>query len=298
MSNQTLLYTALGLFALAALLVCYSLDRVRRRVPPDSRKYMDPLPGLLRPLWPVIVLFAYYIGERAGVEYLEWVRVRLRRSGLNYMMTPEQFVGLQCVAGLSGVMIVGILAGAGMLGDGGASRVIVVCLMAAGAGAVLPFLKLKDRRKRREKEILHALPVYLDFVTMAVEAGMNLNGAFMQAVDKGPDGPLKTEFQSVLRDMNAGMGRIDALRAMADRLEIREITTLVSALVQAEHTGGSVANALRIQAEQRRVERFQRAEKQALEAPVKLVFPLVAFIFPTTFVILFFPIVMRFIHDL
>ena len=158
--------------------------------------------------------------------------------------------------------------------------------------------KVKDRRQKREKEIVRALPVYLDFITMAVEAGMNINGAFMQAVEKGPEGPLKAELQSVLRDINAGMATTDALRAMADRLDIREITTLVSALVQAEHTGGSVANALRIQGEQRRVERFQRAEKQALEAPVKLVFPLVAFIFPTTFVILFFPIVMRFIYDM
>lgn len=292
MSDRLLFYSVLGLVAVSGMLAAYAVESARRAVPNDNRRYMDPLPVFVRLIWPLVAFFSHYVGERAGIEYLEWIRLHLRRSGLNYMVTPEQFVGLQCVASAFGGLAALVLYDGAMLGT------LSFVFPGMAAGAVLPFIKVKDRRKKREKEIIRALPVYLDFVTMAVEAGMNINGAFMQAVEKGPEGPLKTELQSVLRDINAGMGRIDALRAMADRLDIREITTLVSALVQAEHTGGSVANALRIQGEQRRVERFQRAEKQALEAPVKLVFPLVAFIFPTTFVILFFPIVMRFIHDM
>ncbi|WP_077530064.1 type II secretion system F family protein [Vreelandella utahensis] len=292
MSNELLFYSVLGAFAVFAMLVASGVEMARQSVPIDNRKYMDPLPKFLRLIWPLIVFFSHYVGERAGIEYLEWLRTHLRRSGLNYMMTPEQFVGLQCVASAFGGLVAVVIYNGTLLST------LIFTLLGVSVGAVLPFLKIKDRRQKREKEIIRALPVYLDFITMAVEAGMNINGAFMQAVEKGPDGPLKVELQSVLRDINAGMARIDALRAMADRLDIREITTLVSALVQAEHTGGSVSNALRIQGEQRRVERFQRAEKQALEAPVKLVFPLVAFIFPTTFVILFFPILMRFMYDM
>lgn len=85
---------------------------------------------------------------------------------------------------------------------------------------------------------------------------------------------------------------------MADRLQITEVNSLVSALAQAEKTGASLGSTLRIQADQRRVERFQRAEKKALEAPVKLVFPLIVFIFPVTFMILAFPIAMKFMYEL
>ena len=84
---------------------------------------------------------------------------------------------------------------------------------------------------------------------------------------------------------------------MAERLDIHEVTSFVSAVVQAEKMGSSLASVLRIQAEQRRTERFQRAEKKAMEAPVKLIGPLVIFIFPTTFMVLAFPILMKFLHE-
>ena len=84
---------------------------------------------------------------------------------------------------------------------------------------------------------------------------------------------------------------------MSERLEMREVTSVVAAIAQSERSGGSVGNTLRIQAEQQRVERFQRAEKLAMEAPVKLIFPLVAFIFPTTFIVLGFPIAMKLLHS-
>lgn len=119
---------------------------------------------------------------------------------------------------------------------------------------------------------------------------MNLNSALMQAVEKGPPGPLNHEFQKVLRDIKAGVGKIEALRNMSERIDIREIRSLVSSLSHAEKSGSSVGETLRIQSEQRRTERFQRAEKLAMQAPVKLVGPLVLFIFPTTFIVLFFPI--------
>lgn len=165
-------------------------------------------------------------------------------------------------------------------------------------GWFLPSISLNDFRKKREMAIVKALPTFLDFLTMGVQAGMNVSGAIGQAVEKGPEGPLRQEFEKVIRDVRAGMSRVDALKAMAERLEIREITTFVTAIAQAEKTGASLTEALRIQADQRRVERFQRAEKLAMEAPVKLIFPLVVFIFPMTFIILGFPIAMKFMYEL
>jgi len=163
---------------------------------------------------------------------------------------------------------------------------------------MLPLITLNDLRKKRQLAIVKALPVYLDFITMAVEAGLNLTGAVVQAVEKGPDGPLRVELEKVIRDLRAGVPKVEAFRAMGERVHTSEVNSLVSALAQAERTGASVGATLRIQADQRRVERFQRAEKKALEAPVKLVFPLIMFIFPVTFMILAFPIVMKFMYEL
>lgn len=273
-------------------MIALALNNVRREIPVDNRRYMDPLPLSLRVLWPVVNLIGHHVGERLGVEYIERIRANLQRSGMSYLMTPEQFFGLQVVlALLFGALCWAVVSLADL-------NLGLMPVLAGVLGFLLPHISMRDRRKTREREIVRALSIYLDFITMAVEAGLNLNGALLQAVDKGPEGPFKVELHRVLRDIKAGMGRVDALRLMSERLGIREITTLVSALAQAEKTGASVGQTLRIQAEQRRVERFQRAEKLALEAPVKLIFPLVAFIFPTTFIVLAFPIAMKFLYEL
>ena len=162
---------------------------------------------------------------------------------------------------------------------------------------MLPNVWLSDVRKKRDNAVIRTLPVYLDFITMCVEGGLNLQGALGQAMEKASPGPLRNEFAIVLRDLRAGLSRADSLRRMAERLDIQEITSFVSSIIQAEKMGASLANVLRVQSEQRRGERFQRAEKQAMEAPVKLVFPLVVFIFPITFIILLFPIAMKFLAE-
>ena len=99
-----------------------------------------------------------------------------------------------------------------------------------------------------------------------------------------------------VRDVRAGRSRTDALRTLADRMDEAVISSFVAAVIQAEQTGMALGPILRAQAEQRRNERFSRAEKLAMEAPVKLLFPLIAFIFPCTFLVLGFPIAMKFLH--
>ena len=109
------------------------------------------------------------------------------------------------------------------------------------------------------------------------------------------DRPQNAGTDIVLRDIRSGITRAEALRRMTERLDVSEVTSLVNSLIQAERMGSSLGQVLRVQADQRRNERFQRAEKLALEAPVKLIFPLILFIFPLTFLILAFPIVMKFL---
>ena len=137
----------------------------------------------------------------------------------------------------------------------------------------------------------------LDLVTLCVEAGLNLTGALQQAAAKGPAGPLREELHRVLRDVRAGKSRADALRGLAERVGEPAIANLVSTVIQAENMGMSLGPMLRAQGEQRRAERFARAEKAAMEAPVKMLLPLIACIFPCTFVIVFFPIAVRLVFE-
>jgi tight adherence protein C len=145
--------------------------------------------------------------------------------------------------------------------------------------------------------VLRDLPFYLDVLTLSVESGLNVASAFVQAVDKGPRGPLRDEFGRMLRDLRTGRAREEAFRALAERLGVPAVSSLVSALLVAEKQGASLGAVLRAQAEQRRHERFMRAEKLAMEAPVKMLAPLLLFIFPCTFVVLLFPVVSRFIQE-
>src|SRR5690606_37284676 len=162
-------------------------------------------------------------------------------------------------------------------------------------GFFYPVIWLNDVRVKRVIQVQKTLPTYLDYITMAVEAGLNMTGAINQAMEKGQHGPLKHEFYLVVRDLRSGVPRADALRRMEARMQMSEITSFVGTSIQAEKMGARLGTALKAQAEQRRNERFQRAEKQAMEAPVKLIFPLLVFIFPLTFLILGFPIAMKFL---
>ena len=260
----------------------------------EDRTYMDPLPPMLKPIWPFIQVIAYFGCSWLPYEMLETVERRLQRTGVSFLLTAEQFLGLQAFS-IIAWPIVAIVMMTLMKYDGQWGAYIV--LGAILLGVAHPNLWLADNRKRRENAIIRGMPTYLDFITMCVEAGLNFQGALQQAMDKAPPSPLKNEFAIVLRDLRSGLSRSDALRRMADRLDIQETTSFVSAVIQAERMGSSLAAVMRVQAEQRRNERFQRAEKMAMEASIKLVGPLILFIFPVTFIILGFPIAMKFLNE-
>ncbi len=280
--------TSVGL-AVALLILGTAVLYVR--VPEEDRAFKDPLSPRLKLAWPVIRVFEYYVCTNLPNEYLESVDKRLQKTGVSYMLSAEQFVALRILLALFVPLVVWMCLATLQV------EMAVLVVVSPIVGFMLPLLWLRDTRARRMREVALAMPVFLDFITMAVEAGLNLSGALQQGVDNGPKGALRTEFNIVLRDIRSGLTRADALRRMSERLAMPEVTGFVSAVIQAERLGSSMATVLRLQADQRRNERFQRAEKMAMEAPVKLVFPLIVFIFPVTFVVLGFPIVMRFFTD-
>lgn len=287
MFNNELIALAIPLLAsLTVIFIVFFATNIESPIPEEDRIYKDPIPFLLKPLWPLLNLLALP-AQYLPVTYILWLKDRLKRSELIYLFNPEQFFGLQLLSALLFASSAWI--SFEMLNISHPNYVVLALI----GGFLLPLISLNDRRKTRELKIVKALPVYLDYITMGVQAGLNFSGSLLQATEKGPEGPLKRELMIVQRDMRAGISRLDALRNMSERLDIREINSLVSTIAQAERTGSDLGESLKIQADQRRIERFQRAEAMALKAPVKLIFPLVAFIFPTTFMILLFPIAMQ-----
>lgn len=276
---------------LAVLFACMTMRQLSRSVPDEDREFMDPLPSTLRPIWPMVRIFAYYCCSLLPYSYLSSLENRLRRNGVSYMMMAEEYVALRFVSAAVTLCI-----GYTVLKLTG-EWIPLLTIVLLVVGFFYPDIWVRDIRKKQVDGVLRTLPSYLDFVTMAVEAGLNFSGAIEQARKKAPAGPLVIEFGIVLRDLRSGITRAKALQRMSERLEIQEVTSFVNAVVQAEKMGSSLAGVLRIQAEQRRSERFQRAEKKAMEAPVKLIGPLVIFIFPTTFMVLAFPIIMKFLRQ-
>jgi len=283
-------YLSLLLVALSMIVLVVYVSRVTPQFTVEDRNYMDPLPPMLNFLYPLIRLLADTLVQSFSNRYLDEVEKQLQRTGAGYLLTGEEFVALRWVSGIIFLMLALVLVAALNPADG-----LIYVIAAPLVGYYFPLVWLRDTRQRREKAVIRALPVYLDFITLAVEAGLNLTGAMQQAMQKGPPGPLRNEFSTVLRDLRSGVSRGEAMRRMAERLDIPDITSFVNAMVQAERMGSSMAGVLRVQAEQRRNERFQRAEKQAMQAPVKLIFPLIVFIFPVTFIVLGFPISMKFL---
>jgi tight adherence protein C len=160
-------------------------------------------------------------------------------------------------------------------------------------GWFYPWIWLNDKIKKRQHMITRALPYNLDLLTLSVEAGLDFAQAVGKVVDKGRQGPLVEEFRLVLKNIKLGKTREEALRGMGERCGLAPITSFVNALIQADKMGTSLGKILRIQSTQLRIERTHRAEKLANEAPVKMLFPLIACIFPTVFMVLFGPIIFQ-----
>lgn len=207
----------------------------------------------------------------------------LRRAGGPSDLEPAELVAFMELTGI-GFFALGV----GL--DAWLELGIASWFLAAAAGLCWPLIWLHDRIRHRHHLITRALPYNIDLLTLSVEAGLDFAAAVAKVVEKGRTGPLREELELVLKELKLGKTREEALRNLAARVGLASLTTFVNALVQADRMGTPLGRILRILATQMRVDRTHRAEKLANEAPVKLLLPLIAFIFPTVFIILFAPI--------
>ncbi len=172
------------------------------------------------------------------------------------------------------------------------SRELITSLIFTILGFFFPQLWLRSKIDRRQKEIRKALPDALDLLTICVEAGLGFDAA-MAKVNEKWDNELALAFGRAIREIQLGKLRREALRDMAERIGIPEMTSFVAAVIQSEQLGVSMARVLRIQSDQMRVKRRQRAEEEARKAPIKMILPMGVFIFPSIMIVLLTPAAFR-----
>ena len=186
---------------------------------------------------------------------------------------------------------VGILVGFKYIADKGDMAFIqslMVLVVFAGIFGMLPLVILRILIQKRQEMILHQLPEVLDLLCVSVQAGLSFDAALRRIVER-MKGPLIEECTRMLEDVRMGLPRRQALRMMGERCEVQEVALFVTAIIQAERLGTSLGKTLNNQAINMRERRRQTVKAEAMKAPVKMIFPLVLFIFPSVFVIVLLP---------
>lgn len=211
----------------------------------------------------------------------------LVQAGLR--MKPGQFmVGVTLLAGVLPLVMAGVAVNAG----NSPRTVLLIWGGLTALGVYGPRLWLLGKIRRRQKEIWRSLPDAFDLIMASVEAGLGIDAAFQRVVEKF-EGPFADELGRAMREISMGRARRDALMDMVERTGVEELRSLINAIVQAEVMGISIGSVIRVQTAVIRTKRRQRAEEQAFKAPIKMVFPLVFFIFPAIMVVIGGPAIIQ-----
>ena len=241
-----------------------------------------------RVIRPNLIRLGNALGRLSPSKSRAAAELQLERAGRPYGWGATEFFGMRVfvavVFAVLAFLITAISPSAGILGR------IIAPVLGGLIGFLLPILWLRSKINRRKKEIIKGLPDAMDLLTIAVEAGMGFDGALQKVAEKW-ENELSRAFGKVIQEMRLGVIRREALRNMSNSMDVPDVTSFVAAIIQADQLGVSIAKILRIQSEQMRVKRRQRAEEQANKAPIKMLFPMVFLIFPALFVVLLGPAV-------
>lgn len=270
----------------------YSLNREFLAVGEEHEEEGDGLGPLVKLALPWIRSLGAMVSSSGALPgFRRDLRRRLTAAGKSEAITSDELVGGMFLAAIIGT------------GLGGFTSYVLeswyeVLIPGLGLlGMMLPLMGLNDAIRRRHGLLRRELPFTLDLLTLSVEGGLDFTASLKKISDRLSKGPLQAEIRRLVREVTMGKTRSEALRAMADRNQLEELMGVVSSLVQADELGASLGPTLRIQAEEMRRKRFQAAEKKAMQAPVLMLFPLVAFIFPLVFILTFAPLAIRFMKE-
>jgi len=256
-----------------------------RETPATLEEIELSLPFSQRVIVPILNNIAQFVARFTPQRSLEGSRHQLELAGNPYNLTASQFWALRAAAAVAFGILIAVLM---FITNADWSRRILYSLLAAALGFFLPVLWLASQITRRKNSIIKSLPDALDLLTVCVEAGLGFDAAMQKITEKWKD-DLALAFGRVLQEVRLGKLRREALRDMADRMDVADVTSFVAAIIQADQLGVSIAKVLRIQSDQMRVRRRQRAEEKAHQAPIKMLFPMVFLIFPSLYLVLLGP---------
>jgi tight adherence protein C len=296
---------AVVLFAVVALIVVSLMQPARTDVIGDRLSQftertmtLDELelqqPFSQRVLLPLTRTLLGQIGKYGPKQSAERLRLSIQQAGNPGNITPVMFSGMRMAL----FIMLLVITGAVTFGQGlPASKALMYTAVGGVLGYLLPGMWLGQQIKKRKHNITKALPDALDLLTISVEAGLAFDLALTRVSDKW-DNELSKEFKRALTDTRLGRSRRDALKDMAQRTGVDDVQTFVAAIIQAEQLGVSIGKILRIQSDQMRIRRRQRAEEAAHKAPILMLIPMAFLIFPSLFVVILGPAVPKLMTSL
>lgn len=253
----------------------------------DGRRQERSLPVLIRAVLPLTALTPGWLKSGAAKRFCDPIDRRIISAGFDGLITGREIILLQMWFASFGAAF-------GLLNIRNLNPTMaLVTLIGVVALAFYPDVWLRGAVARRHKIIQRGLPFTLDLLTLCVEAGLDFMSALSRIIERRQLDALSEEMLQVFHAIKLGRTRRQALREMSLRVNLPDLTTVINALVQADELGVSLGSILRIQSDQLRTKRFQRAETLANQAPTKLLFPLIFFIFPAVFIILLGPVMVQ-----
>jgi tight adherence protein C len=244
-------------------------------------------PFVERVIYPVLRQVGEMSTRITPQNQLQDITRKLELSGKAGWIDAPMFFALRFVgAGVFGVLCVFIFFFSSVKQP--VPMAILISIGGAGLGYFFPDLWVRQEIQKRQLEIRKAMPDALDLLTICVEAGLGFDAAMSNVAEKW-ENELSLAFARAIREIQLGKVRRDALKSMADRIDLADMTSFVAAVIQSEQLGVSMSKVLRIQADQMRMRRRQYAEELAHQAPVKMLLPMIGFIFPSIFIVLLTP---------
>ncbi|KKL04387.1 hypothetical protein LCGC14_2616570 [marine sediment metagenome] len=223
------------------------------------------------------------------IDLVSWDGLLALGELLTLAGPPFSVTGFLSLMVLTGVAVPGLVLALMLMANVSFTGIQLVVLLALVAvGLYLPYFWLARRVGQRQHAVIKSLPNALDLITTCVEAGLGLDSAFAKVAERLP-GPFGDELSRALREMTLGRSRREALREVGERTGVTDVITFVSAIIHAETTGASIADVLRVQADQMRTRRRQRVEQIAQKIPIWMTFPLVLFLLPSLFIAILGP---------
>ncbi|MGE0527826.1 MAG: type II secretion system F family protein [Bdellovibrionales bacterium] len=248
--------------------------------------------GLVNFSRPLVHNFTLQHAQRIrGQAYRARVERRLMTAGLSEELNVDEFIGLQ--------ILWGVFFPVGFFIMNFALQMNLPWLFFPGigmAGWMFPNVHANVARKRRYLAVVIDLPFFIDLMALSTEAGLDFIGSLQRIVDKAEESVLADEFRLVLKDIKLGASRREALTRLAHRLDMPEITSFVAVVRDAEETGASIAQVLKDQSVQMRLERFVRAEKAGAKASQAMLIPLMFLVLPAVFIMVFAPVALQFFY--